>query len=195
MPGPEEGYISILRECAGEGFVKGEAAEDVLRKGFTASGIGQNDNKKDSTSSGTVGMRWDDLATEYQLDIERWIIEDKRAGDMAKRAFISHVRAYATHVVKERNMFDVKALHLGHLAKAFALRDRPGNMGRGTSANGKSAGRRGQGGEKRRRGSGGDDDDVPGAVSTDGQDAAKKMRAKMREQSMAGAGASEFNIG
>ena len=196
MPGPEEGYISILRECAGEGFVKGEAAEDVLRKGFTASSIGTDNNKNESTSSGTGGMRWDDLATEYQLDIERWIIEDKRAGDMAKRAFISHVRAYATHVVKERHMFDVKALHLGHLAKAFALRDRPGNMGRGTSANGKSAGRQGQGGEKRRRGSGGDDyDDVPGAVSTDGQDAAKKMRAKMREQSMAGAGASEFNIG
>ena len=186
LPGPEEGYISILRECAGEGLVKGEGAEDVLRKGFTS--IPQD--KSNSTSTGTGG-RWDDLATEYQLEIERWVIADKRAGDMAKRAFISHVRAYATHVVKERSMFDVKALHLGHLAKAFALRDRPVNMGRGTS-NDNTSGRRGQGGEKRTK-SNADDDRADFDVPADGQDAARKMRKKMKEQDMAGA--SEFNIG
>ena len=190
MPGPEEGYISVLRECMGEGFVKGEGAEDVLRKGFTSS-IGQEKNKNDTKLS---TARWDDRATEWQLEVERWVIDDKRAGDMAKRAFTSHVRAYATHVVKERSMFDVKALHLGHLAKAFALRDRPGNMGRGTSDEKSSSGRRGQRGEKRMRNSGGaDDEDVPGAVSSDGLDAARKMRAKMKEQERGGA--SEFNIG
>lgn len=192
MPGPEEGYISVLRECAGEGLVKGEGAEDVLRKGFTSMPKG----KDDSTSNTPGGMRWDDLATEYQLEIERRIISDKRAADMAKRAFISHVRAYATHVVKERSMFDVKALHLGHLAKAFALRDRPGNMGRGTTTNEKVSGRRGQGGERKGRSGGGDDDDeIVTGDGHDGQDAARKMRAKMREQERGGAGASEFNIG
>ena len=191
MPGPEEGYISVLRDCAGEGLVKGEGAEDVLRKGFTSI-IGQDKDKNDTKLS--TG-KWDDIATDYQLEIERWIISDKRAGDMAKRAFISHVRAYATHVVKERSMFDVKALHLGHLAKAFALRERPGGMGRGTSDE-KASGRRGQS-EKRMKSSGDDtvtshqaDFDVP---ATEGQDAARKMRRKMKEQAMAGA--SEFNIG
>lgn len=191
LPGPEEGYIAILRECAGEGFVKGEAAEDVLRKAFTST-----PKSKDNTTPTTPGgMKWDDWATEWQLDIERWILSDKRAADMAKRAFISHVRAYATHVVKERPMFDVKALHLGHLAKAFALRDRPGNMGRGNS-NDNSSGRRG-GSEKKRKGSGDDggvshqgDFEVP---AIEGQDAARKMRKKMREQERGGAG--EFNIG
>lgn len=191
MPGPEEGYISVLRDCAGEGLVKGEGAEDVLRKGFTSI-IGQDKDKNDTKLS--TG-KWDDIATDYQLEIERWIISDKRAGDMAKRAFISHVRAYATHVVKERSMFDVKALHLGHLAKAFALRERPGGMGRGASDE-KASGRRGQS-EKRMKSSGDDtvtshqaDFDMP---ATEGQDAARKMRRKMKEQAMAGA--SEFNIG
>ncbi len=195
MPGPEERYISVLGQCAGEGLVKGEGAEDVLRKGFTSI----EKDKNDAISTGTGG-RWDDRATEWQLEVERWIIDDKRAGEMAKKAFISHVRAYATHVVKERTMFDVKALHLGHLAKAFALRDRPGNMGRGTSN--EKAGRRGQS-EKRKSGDGtgtGDGDrkshraDFDVSASTnDGQDAARKMRMKMKEQAMAGA--SEFNIG
>lgn len=193
MPGPEEGYIAVLRECAGEGFVKGEGAEDVLRKGFTTS----TSRDKNNTTPTSTGGRWDDLATEYQLEIERWIIADKRAGDMAKRAFISHVRAYATHVVKERSMFDVKALHLGHFAKAFALRDRPGNMGRETSTlNERSAsGRRGQGGEKGKRGRGGreEEEKEKGADSSDGRDAARKMRRKVREQERGGAG--EFNIG
>ena len=195
MPGPEEGYISVLRECAGEGLVKGEGAEDVLRKGFTSN----SKDKSDAISTG-AGGRWDERATEWQLEVERWIIDDKRAGDMARKAFISHVRAYATHVVKERTMFDVKALHLGHLAKAFALRDRPGNMGRGTSSNEKP-GRRAQS-EKRKSDDGagtGDGDrklhraDFDAPASTDGQDAARKMRLKMKEQAMAGA--SEFNIG
>lgn len=205
MPGPEEGYISVLRDCAGEGFVKGEKAEDVLRKGFTSI----VKDKNDATSTG-AGTKWDNIATEYQLSIERWIISDTRAGDMAKKAFISHVRAYATHVVKERSMFDVKALHLGHLAKAFALRDRPGHMGRGTSSsysNEKSNGRRVQSDEKRKRRRSGGDGDGAGTgdnddradimdgpvVSSDGRDAVRKMRKKMKEQDMAGA--SEFNIG
>lgn len=47
---------------------------------------------------------------------------------MARKAFRSHTRAYATHPADEKHMFHIKNLHLGHLAKAFALRDAPGNM-------------------------------------------------------------------
>jgi ATP-dependent RNA helicase DDX31/DBP7 len=36
------------------------------------------------------------------------------------------MRAYATHPADEKHMFHVRNLHLGHLAKAFALRDAPG---------------------------------------------------------------------
>ncbi|KAM0797116.1 ATP-dependent RNA helicase DBP7 [Usnea florida] len=191
MPGPEEGYVAVLQECAGKGAIKGEAAEDVLRKGFGKQ-FPSAQNKSDGTSSG--GGKWDDEATEWQLELERWVIEDKRAGEMARKAYVSHVRAYATHIAQERSMFDVKGLHLGHLAKAFALRERPGNMGRGNTVGGGKSVKR-EYGEKRRVGNGEkrsgrkEDLDLP---PSDGQDAARKMRAKMKQHM---AGASEFNIG
>jgi len=40
-------------------------------------------------------------------------------------AFQAHVRAYATHRGAERHIFDIKRLHLGHLAKSLALRETP----------------------------------------------------------------------
>ena len=197
MPGPEEGYVEVLRECAGASAIKGEGAEDVLRKGF-----GKQFASAGSKTGGTAagGGKWDDEATEWQLELERWVLEDQRAGEMARKAYVSHVRAYATHVAKERDMFDVKGLHLGHLAKAFALRDRPGNMGRGNAVGGGTSTKR-EHGERKRGGdaggeravgekrTGGDEWDRPPG---DGQDAARKMRSKMKEH---GAGASEFNIG
>lgn len=200
MPGPEEGYVDVLKGCAGESIIKGEVAESVLRKGFGK----QSASAPNKMDGGTMTGKWDHEATEWQLEVERWIVEDRRAGEMARKAYVSHVRAYATHVVKERAMFNVKALHLGHLAKAFGLRDRPGNMGRGGKVTTVKGGERG---EKRRRGVSGDGDGgsslgekrVSGkedrldlVPASDAQDAARKMRSKMKEH-MAGAG--EFNIG
>lgn len=48
---------------------------------------------------------------------------------MARKAFSSHVRAYATHPSNEKDIFHVKNLHLGHLAKAFGLREAPAGIG------------------------------------------------------------------
>ncbi len=197
MPGPEEGYVEVLKECAGESLIKGEAAEDVLRKGFGKQ-IASVKNRTGGTATG--GGKWDDEATKWQLELERWVIEDKRAGELARKAYVSHVRAYATHVAKERGMFDVKELHLGHLAKAFALRERPGNMGRGNTIGGGKSSTRNQR-ERKRLVNGNGDTSVgekrPGNENldlppSDGQDAAKKMRSKMKEHM---ASASEFNIG
>ena len=191
MPGSEEGYVEVLkkgyRDGIGGGLVRIEA-EETLKKGFETSGV-------------VIKARaWEDKATEWQLEVERLVLEDKRAGELARRAYVSHVRAYATHVVAEREMFDVKGLHLGHLAKAFALRDRPGKIGvpgmRQGGESGKIAGR--NHGTQRKVHSERDgfdrkthrvDHDVP---MTDGQEAARKMRAKMKEHMAA---ASEFNIG
>jgi len=35
------------------------------------------------------------------------------------------MRAYATHPSNEKHIFHIRNLHMGHLAKAFALRDAP----------------------------------------------------------------------
>lgn len=45
--------------------------------------------------------------------------------ELGKKAFMSHIRAYATHSSSERHIFHVKKLHLGHIAKSFGLREAP----------------------------------------------------------------------
>ncbi|KAI9679431.1 MAG: ATP-dependent RNA helicase dbp7 [Caeruleum heppii] len=188
QPGPEENYVSILREGyrdGGLGVIRHDA-EQLLRKGFY-DGSGAN---------------WDDRATAFQLDVERWALANPRCLELARRGFQSHVRAYATHVARERAMFDVKRLHLGHVAKSFALRDKPGSVGvpgmRG--AVGKGSGRKAVvGGKGRKRdgdgnGKGDGEAEVKGSFSSlpDGGEGKRKMRAKLKEHMSA---ASEFNIG
>ena len=221
IPGPEEGYVEVLKQGAGKGAVKSESAEDVLRKGFTIHPTPKHSKQTQRPAAAPTSdeghKKWSDRATDLQLELERWVIDNKRAGEMAQRAYVSHVRAYATHVAKERGMFDVKELHLGHLAKAFALRDKPGSMGRGPGRmNGNAAaGSKENRGEKRKVRNGPVGEETSGVATksnggegyenvrpgwrgdldlpaTEGKEAARKMRAKMKEH-MASAG--EFHIG
>jgi ATP-dependent RNA helicase DDX31/DBP7 len=115
--------------------------------------------------------------------------------DSARQAFRSHIRAYATHVREERVYFDITQLHLGHMAKAFGLREAPGGIGGGVSrrvhkpaAATSSASKGGQKGGKA-GGKGKDDDDEVDVVD---DDAARRMREKMM---MVMNASSEFNIG
>lgn len=199
MPDGEEGYVDILkkgdRNGTGKGLVKHEAKE-ILKKGFESEVASVS--AKVSEDSGR--RNWEERATEWQLEVERWVIEDILAGEMAQRAFMSHIRAYATHVAREREMFDVKELHLGHLAKAFALRDRPGGLGRGSTMNGKGP-RRSQATKKTMISDNGESRDKEESRLAnsdlqvqlrDSQDAGRRMRAKMKEHMTV---AGEFNIG
>lgn len=109
--------------------------ENVLAKAFGRSaeavkGDDNNvgDNEKEVKRKGNKFNRegaWDMYATTYQLNLEKWLLEDSRALEIATDAFISHIRAYATHLSTERDCFNVKKIHLGHLAKAFGLRETP----------------------------------------------------------------------
>lgn len=47
---------------------------------------------------------------------------------MARKAFQSHMRAYATHPSDEKHIFHIRHLHLGHLAKSFGLREAPSSV-------------------------------------------------------------------
>ncbi|PSK59434.1 ATP-dependent RNA helicase HAS1 [Elsinoe australis] len=183
LPGCEEGYASVLRNSRREGLkVTSHAAEELMKKGF-----GPTSGVLDAKRHG----EWEVNATEWQLDAERWVLEESGRMEMARRAFQSHVRAYATHVAAERGMFDMKQLHLGHLAKAFALRERPGGM--------KVPGlRKGAGEVKKERrkagdGGAGDKGEVEEASQEqmDREEARRKMRMKMKAMG----GASEFNLG
>ncbi|RAL14082.1 putative ATP-dependent RNA helicase [Aspergillus homomorphus CBS 101889] len=183
MPGCEEQYVDILKRGYRDG---GKAltrlnADDILKRGF---GGNVQSQSKD----------WEVKTTDWQMDVERWAVDNPQYLEMARRAYQSHIRAYATHIASERHMFNIKELHLGHLAKSFALRDRPSKINvpglRQSSSDAKkdfkAARTNAAGGQKRKAGD--DDGDRPAtAVSL----AAQKMRAKMKEHM---AGANEFNI-
>lgn len=178
QPGCEEGYIEILKEGKPKNLTRHES-EELLRKGFSP------------TSGVVLGREWEQIATDYQLEIERWALENPKHLEQARRGFQSHVRAYATHVSAERSIFNMQELHLGHLAKAFALRDKPGAIkvpglrpGAGTNKKGKSHAI-----QNGKRTVSGAMDDVEAVADAD---AAKR---KMQQMSRKMGGASEFNLG
>ena len=188
MPGCEENYIEILKRGyrdGGKALTRTDMTE-ILKRGFGGNVESANHD-------------WEHKTGDWQLEIERWALENPQYLEMARRAFQSHIRAYATHIANERNIFNIKELHLGHLAKSFALRDRPSKInvpglrpGQEDTKKEYKADRKSTAGNKRKAPSSGgkaDDDDIPGA--TDAAAAAQKMRAKMKEQM---AGASEFNL-
>jgi hypothetical protein len=45
-----------------------------------------------------------------------------------QQAFAAHVRAYATHARETKTIFNVRALHLGHVAGSFGLRTTPADV-------------------------------------------------------------------
>ncbi|KAF2755315.1 ATP dependent RNA helicase [Pseudovirgaria hyperparasitica] len=191
MPGCEEKYVETLvrdrRDTDGASHLLRQTSEDILKRAFTP-------NKPQTKVKGQLEA-WDARATELQLKIERWILDagDERRLEGAKRAFQGHVRAYATHVAAERDCFDIKELHLGHLAKAFALRDKPSGLGaleRRVGA-GSAAGKKGN-----RAGSrAGDESRTKADKGDEAEQAARKMREKIKMQKMMGTGADEFNLG
>ncbi|KAI9821805.1 MAG: ATP-dependent RNA helicase dbp7 [Pycnora praestabilis] len=187
LVGDEEGYVNILKEGyrdGGKGLVRNDV-DELLKKGF---GSSETQKWKD----------WEEKATEWQLDVERWVLDNPRYLELARQAFQSHMRAYATHVAAERGIFNMKTLHFGHLAKSFALRDKPGNIkvpglrpDAGSTRSHHTTERRqtkplAEGVERRPRRI---DRELP---RTDGQEAVRKMKIKMKEHL---ASASEFNIG
>lgn len=189
LPGDEEEYVSILASGYRDGkkSLTHNTAEELLRKGF-----------------GGTGHEWEERATEWQLEVERWTLESPKYLEMARRGFQSHIRAYATHVANERHIFNMQTLHLGHLAKAFALRDKPGSIKvpglrptKMTKADRSVAARKAKRGEVEDKAPDGErirkqrkmELDLP---TVDGNEAAKRMKMKMREHM---ASATEFNIG
>jgi ATP-dependent RNA helicase DDX31/DBP7 len=207
LPGCEEGYVGILKSLRqDEGMsIVGHNADELLRKGLS---ILSGKTVKEAEAG------WQQRATDLQLGIERWVLENPRVLEMARRGYQSHIRAYATHVAAERGMFDIKQLHLGHLAKAFGLRDRPGNINvpgmRASAAKvkveGVKAGVGGAGKAGVKRGdevdSGGKENRKRKATDIDLQDQSQrgvdqarvKMRAKMKMLQYVNSGAGEFNL-
>lgn len=186
MPGCEESYVDFLKEGGRGRSVTKHTSEELLQKAFAPSATSSTDGSRSQT--------WEDKATDFQLSTERWALSHPSHLEQARRAFQSHVRAYATHVTAERHMFDIKQLHLGHLAKAFALRDKPGNIRVPGSRPGGQAKVDRKGGKQDRGGKTGKEkamEDVDQEAVVDEREAKRKMRMAMKAMG----GAAEFNLG
>lgn len=59
-----------------------------------------------------------------------FILLQPKMKKLAKDAFCSWVRAYTAHRGELKRIFQVKKLHLGHVAKSFALKDQPSLVGK-----------------------------------------------------------------
>ncbi|KAF2359479.1 Helicase C-terminal [Trinorchestia longiramus] len=67
-------------------------------------------------------------ATNLQLQCEHLLLSSPDLLRSATRAYMSFIRAYASYPREVRDIFCYKALHLGHYAKSFALRDAPSSL-------------------------------------------------------------------
>ncbi|XP_037074046.1 probable ATP-dependent RNA helicase DDX31 [Pollicipes pollicipes] len=89
-------------------------------------------------------------ATQLQLTLEEAVAQDRQLLDMARKAFTSLTRAYATYPAEMKSMLSVRTLHLGHYAKSLCLREAPSAVGKWREE--VPSGRRTQRGEKRSAG-------------------------------------------
>ncbi|WVW78317.1 hypothetical protein I302_100271 [Kwoniella bestiolae CBS 10118] len=107
-----------MGHAEGKGGVKLQqvGVEDVLRKGF-----------------GGKGYEFENRATDVQLGFERWVLDGDLNATLARKAYSSFIRAYSTHPLEEKKFFHIKSIHLGHLAKSFALREAPGQLSSSSS--------------------------------------------------------------
>ncbi|KAG0038687.1 ATP-dependent RNA helicase dbp7 [Podila clonocystis] len=67
-------------------------------------------------------------ATDIQNSFERYNLHTPENMAIARGAFWAFVKSYATHPSAEKHIFHIKNLHLGHIAKSFALREAPSDI-------------------------------------------------------------------
>ncbi|KAF9577882.1 ATP-dependent RNA helicase dbp7 [Lunasporangiospora selenospora] len=67
-------------------------------------------------------------ATDIQNSFERYNLQTPENMALARGAYWAFVKSYATHPSSEKHIFHIKNLHLGHIAKSFALREAPSDI-------------------------------------------------------------------
>ena len=82
-------------------------------------------NAEISPKTGRLPRSIEEAATDIQMKLENAVVNDKSLHESACQAYVSFVRSYASYPKEIRHIFSFKALHLGHIAKSYALRDPP----------------------------------------------------------------------
>ncbi|TDZ54910.1 ATP-dependent RNA helicase DBP7 [Colletotrichum trifolii] len=194
MPGCEEAYIDYL-QTKNASPPKPELYETVLHRGLS-NGV-EFPVETDAKPLASTDRGFSQRAENIQLHMEQRLLipSGKTLLEAARKAFRSHIRAYATHVKEERVFFNINELHLGHMAKAYGLREAPSGVGRGghdskkAVMKQKAANKRHGGDRSSSSGNAMEDVNTGGDETTDME---RRMKMKMRSVMNA---ASEFNLG
>jgi ATP-dependent RNA helicase DDX31/DBP7 len=94
--------------------------EQVLQKLFK--------NAIPSTKTGQMPHNLEESATNLQMKLELAVANNEDLHGQASQAYVSYVRSYASYPKEIRHIFCFKDLHLGHIAKSYALRDPPSKI-------------------------------------------------------------------
>ena len=103
----EAEYIKVLETAQGVDCIPSISYESLLTR--------------------ALGTRWMEKAAKWQLQVETWCLDktQKQNMTMSRNAYQDHMRAYTTHISAEKQYFNLRDIHLGHMAKSFGLRDTP----------------------------------------------------------------------
>ena len=123
----EIGYLEVLQKLGCSLTRTPEVLEQLSQFHF-----GPSISTAKSAKAAQKGRKaFEVIATDLHMAFERYTLSSPERVQLAQKAFSSQVRSYASHAASERYIFHVKNLHLGHIAKSFALREAPtGVVGR-----------------------------------------------------------------
>ncbi|XP_077378802.1 ATP-dependent DNA helicase DDX31 isoform X2 [Festucalex cinctus] len=80
------------------------------------------------TSASALEQETRERATVLQTHFENFVHADGAVLRNAKKALGSYLRSYASYPAGLKHVFHIRALHLGHAAKSFGLRDAPRHL-------------------------------------------------------------------
>ena len=81
-----------------------------------------------SKKTGLLPRSVEESATNLQMKMENAVGSCEELHGAASQSYVSLVRSYASYPKEVRHIFSFKALHLGHIAKSFALRAPPNKI-------------------------------------------------------------------
>ena len=109
LPGEEEGYLEELNKLH-DNKIQTKGYESVLKKAFLSNDIKRNDfdSKNERKGKTAKANSWDSNVTTWHMNVERIILEKEDLKKSATNGFISHIRAYTTHIAREKKYFNVR---------------------------------------------------------------------------------------
>ncbi len=111
-----------------------ELVSTLSKKGLRLTALSLQATFQDA-ALGQRGGGGEDLSFVLQESIQDVLEGSPDSLSKAKAAFQSHVRAYGTKRADIRYMFQVRKLHLGHVARSFALQAVPSTIGKAAGKN------------------------------------------------------------